>query len=181
MIYHWTLSLDAKMIRVFFPYVMHIRLFVNRMIELSSVNFWKNFGKNGRLIVGGETKKSQVHSLLSRTRPMKAKNQRKEIVKKEKKMRACRGTLIRVSICNFFLFLLFFKFLFPFFFFFSLLGNETIRSFARMILILWFFILLSTTIEKSVEIRLYSPYMCWLCYITLSQDIIQKLDWKLTG
>lgn len=53
-----------------------------------------------------------------------------------------------------------------FLFFFSLLGNETICSFARMILILWFFILVSTTIEKSVEIRLYSPYMC--DYIILS-------------
>lgn len=31
------------MIRVFFPYIMHIRLFVNRMIELFSVNFWKKW------------------------------------------------------------------------------------------------------------------------------------------
>lgn len=43
------------------------------------------------------------------------------------------------------------------------------RSFARICLIC--FILLSTTIEKSVEIRLYSPRLCYFC-----QDTIQKLE-----
>lgn len=64
----------------------------------------------------------------------------------------------------------FFKFFFIYFFFLSLRQRDVSVVSREWILIPRFFILLSTTIEKSNEIRLYSPYT--FDYVTLLVRIL---------
>ena len=76
-------------------------------------------------------------------------------------MRACRGTLIRVSIYNIFL-------CFLLIFIINALGMA-VCSLARIFSIC--FTRFSTTIEKSVEIRLYSPRL----YVTFVRILFRSL------